>query len=182
MSSHLLLSHSVSLFFSPLISLLFFFLLSAAHKLSWKGGAMRVTQRLRLLPPPPLCQSEEEHCFLEIQLLWIQSKTLLKHCFSCRPWEHTMRWLCSPNITANTNMYIQIQMYKDTHTSTKRKSTVDFWSHNKRVMLRDLQHFKNRRGWLRRLRGLASVMRIFFVLNYNNLIDTLKYHYKVDKH
>lgn len=50
MSSHLLLSHSVSLFFSPLISLLFFFLLPAAHKLSWKGGAMRATQGFRLLP------------------------------------------------------------------------------------------------------------------------------------
>lgn len=50
MSFHLLLSHSVSLFFSPLISLLFFFLLPAAHKLSRKGGATRVTQRLRPLP------------------------------------------------------------------------------------------------------------------------------------
>lgn len=34
MSSHLLLSHSVPLFFSPLISLLFFFLVPAACKLS----------------------------------------------------------------------------------------------------------------------------------------------------
>lgn len=36
MSSHLLLSHSVSLFFPPLISLLFFLLLPAAHKTELK--------------------------------------------------------------------------------------------------------------------------------------------------
>lgn len=102
MSSHLLLSHSVSLFFSPLISLLFFFLLSAAHKLSRKGGAMRVTQRLRLLPPHSANQKRSRVFFpLEIQLLWVQNKTLHylnpKHmrsiCYhNCKHKHSTVEW------------------------------------------------------------------------------------------
>lgn len=87
-----------SLYFSLLSFHSYFsFFLSAAHKLSRKGGATRVTRRLRLL----LFLSANQRKKLEMQLFFlIQSKTL--HYVSCQTQK---KQLFSPVITAKTTTH-----------------------------------------------------------------------------
>lgn len=112
-------SLTLSLYFSLFFLLLSFhsyfsFFLSAAHQISWKGGAMRGTWRLRLLP---LHSANQE-----------RSRGFWKHrFFKNNPLFNTKEAAFEP-ICKQVNT--TIQMHRNTDPSTKRWRKLDVCSHN----------------------------------------------------